>query len=91
MPNDPQNPLEHDDVNQQGKDQPAQNNNAQANDNRNVLSSDVYADVVKRLELEFIGEKRIVYARYRFWIDETTTPRNYTHLPMRAYLKSTKT
>ena len=34
-----------DDDNQQGNAQPAQNNATQANDNRNVLRSDVYADV----------------------------------------------
>ena len=47
-PNDPpNNPPVPDDDNQQGNAQPAQNNAAQANDNRNVLKSDVYADVVK--------------------------------------------
>ena len=81
-PNDPSNiPPVPDDDNQQGNAQPAQNNAAQANDNRNVLRSDVYADVFKRFELEFVGEKRVLFARYRFWIyesTETTTPRNYT-------------
>ena len=64
----PNNPPVPDDDNQQGNAQPAQNNAAQANDIRNVLRSDVYADVVKRFELEFVGEKRVVFARYRFWI-----------------------
>ena len=65
LPNDPpNNPPVPDDDNQQGNAQPAQNNAAQANDNRNVLRSDVYADVVKRFELEFVGEKRVVFARY---------------------------
>ena len=74
--------------------QPAQNNAAQANDNRNVLRSDVYADVVKRFELEFVWEKRVVFARYRFWIYERVEEQHfddYTHLLMPANLKSTKT
>ncbi|KAK2171247.1 hypothetical protein NP493_1087g00098 [Ridgeia piscesae] len=66
-PNDPPNNVcVPDDDNQQSNPQPAQNNAAQANDNRNILRSDVYADVVKRFELEFVGEKRVVFARYRF-------------------------
>ena len=55
-PNDPPNksPVPDDD-NQQGNAQPAKNNAAQANDNRNVLRADIYADVVKRFELESVG------------------------------------
>ena len=68
-PNDPPNDTSvPDDENQQGNAQPAQNNAFQAIDNRNVLRSDVYADAVKQFELEFVGEKRVVFARYRFWI-----------------------
>ena len=98
-PNDPSNnPPVPDDDNQQGNAQPAQNNAAQANDNRNVLRSDVYADVVKRFELEFIV-KSASYSRYinsgfmrrRRNNTSTTTPRNYTHLLMRTNSKSTKT
>ena len=77
-PNDPpNNPPVPDDDNQQGNAQPAQNNAAEANDNRNVLRSDVYADVVKRFELEFVGEKRVVFARYRFWIYERTEEQHF--------------
>ena len=77
-PNDPpNNPPVLDDDNQQGNAQPAQNNAAQANDIRNVLRSDVYADVVKRFELEFVGEKRVVFARYRFWIYERTEEQHF--------------
>ena len=78
--------------------QPAQNNVAQANDNRNVLRGDVYADVVKRFELEFVGKSASYsrdidsgFMRGRRNSTSTTTPRNYTHLLMRANLKSTKT
>ena len=81
-PNDPpNNPSVPDDVNQQGNAQPAQNNAAQAKDNRNMLRSDVYADVVKRFELEFVGGKRVVFARYRFKIYERAEEQhldNYT-------------
>ena len=49
----------------------------QANDNRNVLRSDVYSDVVKRFELEFVWEKRVVFARYRFWINERAEEQNF--------------
>ena len=77
-PNDPpNNPPVPDDDNQQGNAQPAQNNAAQVNDNRNVLRSDVYADVVKRFELEFVGEKRVVFARYRFWIYESAEEQHF--------------
>ena len=77
-PNDPlNNPSVPDDDNQQGNAQPAQNNAAQANDNRNMLRSDVYADVVKRFELEFVEGKRIVFARYRFWIYERAEERHF--------------
>ena len=70
-PNDPpNNPPVPDDDNQQ-------NNAAQANDNRNVLRSDVYADVVKRFELEFVGGKRVVFARYRFWIYERAEEQHF--------------
>ena len=66
-PNDPPNDTSvPDDENQQGNAQPAQNNAFQAIDK--VLRSDVYADAVKQFELEFVGEKRVVFARYRFWI-----------------------
>ena len=41
----------------------------QPNDHRDVLRSDVYADV-KRFELDFVGETRVVFERYRFWIYE---------------------
>ena len=75
-PNDPLNNPPVDD-NQEGNAQPAQNNAAQANDNRNVLRSDVYADVVKRFILEFVGEKRVVFARYRFWIYETAEEQHF--------------
>ena len=98
-PNDPpNNPPVPDDDNQQGNAQPDQNNAAQANDNRNVLRSDVYADVVKRFELEFVGKSASYlrdidsgFMRGRRNSTSTTTPRNYTHLLMRANLKSTKT
>ncbi|KAK2161004.1 hypothetical protein NP493_1611g00025 [Ridgeia piscesae] len=73
----PNNPPVPDDDNQQGNAQPAQKNAAQANDNRNVLRSDVYADVVKRFELEFVGEMRVVFARYRFWIYERAEERYF--------------
>ena len=39
-------------------------------DNRNVLRSDVYADVIKRIEIEFVAENRVVCARYGYWIYE---------------------
>ena len=71
-----------DDDNQQGNAQPAQNNAAQANDNRNVLRSDVYADVVKRFELEFVGENRVVFARYRFWIYEKAEEQHFDDYTM---------
>ena len=72
-------------------------NAAQANDNHNMLRSDVYADVAKRFELEFVGEKRVVYTRYRFWIYERAEEQHFEdyttelHLLKRANLKSTKT
>ena len=74
------NPPGPDDDNQ-GNAQPAQNNAAQINDNRNVLKSDVYADVIKRFEIEFAAENRVVCARYGYWIYERAEEQyfdNYT-------------
>ena len=42
-----------------------------------LLGPDIYADVVKQFELEFVGEKRIVFARYRFWIYERAEEQHF--------------
>ena len=93
-PNDPPNspPVPNDD-NQQDNAQPAQSNAAQVNDNRNVLRSDVYADVSNDLNLNLSSYPRDIdfgFMRRQRNSTLTTTPRNYW-LPMRANLKSTKT
>ena len=49
------------------------------------LGPDVYAAVVKRFELEFVGEKRVVFAIYRFWIYERAEEEHFDDYTMELH------